>query len=65
MACTAWLSKVLVKSCIFQEWVCGVHKSETVEGSGEVVISKSKWSWMEFQTRHQGADQTEVLPAWI
>jgi hypothetical protein len=38
------LSKVLDKSCMFQVWVLGIHKSEAVDGSGEVVTSSSKWS---------------------
>jgi hypothetical protein len=63
MAWTAALSKVLVKSCRFQFWVLGIHRSEAEDGTGVVVTGSSKSLWMDSQTGHQGVDQIEEFPA--
>jgi hypothetical protein len=50
---------------MFQSWVLGYHKSETVAGIDAVVTGSRRWSWMVSQMGHQGVDQMEVLPACI
>jgi hypothetical protein len=64
IACIAWLSKVLFKRFIFQDWVLDIQRLETTEWNRVVVTGSSKWSWIEFQTGYQGADHIDVLPAW-
>lgn len=56
----AWALKVLERSSMFQERVPWFQRSETLAGKGLVVTGNKRWSCMDSQMGHHGADHMEV-----